>query len=436
MGTPEDPFEDQAEAVAESVAEGRPAVDLLAPLGAGAPPGLSAMKQAAGSRKPRRRKRKIEQAPRGRLSDAGAKGDGTAGQSEQDPKRLRTEAEEEARPPEPEALEKLNLARVRLDDFALYLSTISAKHIDAIAEVNRKFARKLRIARREGTRIVKDATQEYDELQRHLKESSASASAAASPGRRYPTAERKSNVEISAEFDRPVVATITKYEKGMQDIEILFASPPPTKKFKGVHGDKTEKNLYHTGEREDPIPFVWYKSPESYKEVTTDSEEDSETYKFPDGPQLPQPATGQLSAKPVNVGAVLLNLGSQHEARGKTVAYVRKSLTNLGVGLKGLDIDHVLDLGFAGADQTDNMWPLDEDVNRRPVRGWRTSYGLNYLEGDGRDAKLATKAINDLIGKHFVVKAYMDDSEENVPEEGQKPSPQAGVSKKDEAKVK
>jgi hypothetical protein len=49
MGSPEDPFEDQAEAVAESVAEGRPAVDLLAPLGAAAPPGLSAMKQAAGS---------------------------------------------------------------------------------------------------------------------------------------------------------------------------------------------------------------------------------------------------------------------------------------------------------------------------------------------------------------------------------------------------
>lgn len=64
-------------------------------------------------------------------------------------------------------------------------------------------------------------------------------------------------------------------------------------------------------------------------------------------------------------------------------ARIRQALNTYGFNLNTLDGDRIQGLGFGGQDEANNVWPLDEDINRRPYNGWRSRYGINYKLATG-----------------------------------------------------
>jgi hypothetical protein len=332
------------------------------------------------------------------------------------------------------SIQQLDLAEERLEDFSANLQNVSKKVVKAMKVINPDRAADLEEKLREGKTIGRQAPIEYRDLRAQIE-----ATWNERLGDPDLVLARSGNARdlarpIDEAFLSRVEAAINRYEIPMQEIQTLFASAPPSKKFPDFKGNPLRPDLYHTGESTDPIPFVWYKSPGSYKAFDTDDD----TYKFPEGPQIALLGNQQLTAEAVPIGKELPNVGSNKEARGDAVPKVRKDLTRLGANLRGLDIDHVHDLGFGGADKPHNMWPLDADVNRRPVLGWRSHYGLNYkIKGKkGKKPELKTAAINDLVDKWFVVKSFMaPDDAQAVPEEGREPMRKSGVATADEGKV-
>jgi hypothetical protein len=334
-----------------------------------------------------------------------------------------------------EPLRLLDLAWERLDDFSANLTNVSSKQRDAMKVVNPELAKSLSEQLNLGRKIAKEAPGAYRRLERRIRKAQeAKGTAPASSSSSSSSSQQKAPATGATNWLEEVRATIAFYERPMQDVQALFASPPPSKKWADFKGNAATPDLYHTGEQNDPIPFVWYKSADSYEDFDTAAE----TFKFPEGPELPLLGDQQLTAAEIKVGDALYNAGSKKENRGDTVPKVRKDLTEQGVKLKGLDIDHVLDLGFGGADSPANMWPLDADINRRPVLGWRSHYGLNYkIDDDGAAGpELRTAAINDLVGKWFEVKSFMAPGDaQAVPEEGREPMRKSGVATADEGKV-
>lgn len=466
---PGDPFELQAEEVAARVGEGLPAGDLLAAPVTGRPPDLSSSgmgkkakkRKAAGalddplatvgidgsgdSKKRARQDRTDAAAAAADLSGAGsgAKGasakmadSGTGGGKTMALSSRELKALAVGAPSlQPEPLRLLDLAWERLADFSANLENVSRQQLDPMKAINPDFAEVLEARYRLGRKIAKEAPKAYQRLAKRIRgaqeeeeEPATSSSSSSSSSRRK--ASGGGETDELAEVRR----TIELFEVPMQEIQTLFASPPPSKKWPDFQGNPATPALYHTGDAADPIPFVWYKSPDSYGEV----EAEGKKFAFPKGPALPFFGGQPLTADAIQVGEVLYNVGSKKESRGDTVPRVRKSLTFLGATLKDLDIDHVRDLGFGGADRPDNMWPLAAGVNRRPVLGWRSHYGLNYRVDGGAAAppELRTAAINDLVGKWFVVKGFMrPDDAEAVPEEGREPMRKSGVLTADEGKV-
>ncbi len=68
------------------------------------------------------------------------------------------------------------------------------------------------------------------------------------------------------------------------------------------------------------------------------------------------------------------------------------------------DADHVLDLSWHGQDEFDNLWPLDREVNQRPVQdNWYSNYLIQFKAGNNR---VQVKPLGQLDGKWFKILGY------------------------------
>ena len=249
--------------------------------------------------------------------------------------------------------------------------------------------------------------------------------------------ERATNAELrskSLEFEKENGAKIEEIiEKIMQklvSIDGLVKEPPvPPKTWSDFMGNRNKLSDYKDGKNK-PIPIVFYKSVSDYKPiivpVNTDSRVVPGTYNFPNGPTVyGRKGKYSLIVKNSNifhVGSILEN--SKDSNTRTTQIDINHALKEAGVQMKGLDGDHVRDLGFGGTDTPNNYWPLKSKINRRPFLGWRGSYGLNCIDGTGVPK---TKSITALTGKKLIIKASMSASEDNVPEEGVKPEEKSGT---------
>jgi hypothetical protein len=99
------------------------------------------------------------------------------------------------------------------------------------------------------------------------------------------------------------------------------------------------------------------------------------------------------------------------------------------------DMDHILDLGFGGKDEDQNLWPLPNAINRRPINGWRTRYQMHFsathpaTNAPTNASTTPTRGVNkrqvmlgaigspELFHKWFKIKGHMAASGKNVPDE-------------------
>jgi hypothetical protein len=213
--------------------------------------------------------------------------------------------------------------------------------------------------------------------------------------------------------------------------EILRTERPVSKKFEDFMGFHTALDIYATGGSSDPIPITWYKTKADYKPIklTQPDEQNQTDFTYPGGPILKDSRNGTIydmsnqPSNPFSIGTVFRN---HKDTDSRDVqSRVRETLVGYGFNHKGLDGDHIVDLGFGGEDKASNIWPLDEKINRRPFWGWRSLYGINYI--DGFEGKTGT--VNSLEGKYFRIKEHMSSGEGNVPEEGKRPDQTSGATK-------
>lgn len=181
----------------------------------------------------------------------------------------------------------------------------------------------------------------------------------------------------------------------------------------------TDYNKYKSGATEaDAIPFVWYKDPDDYDSVQTQTfagtnPGNGRDYVSPKGnvhrlglADTNRPAVGWKVKKIVSPG-VRTNQKDFNEA-------LKKAHFNLA----NKDGDHVKDLGFGGDDTDDNYWPLNSTINRRAFNGYNGRYVLHYQDTTAQRVK--AKAVGGLIGKWFTVKDFLKTNDSAVPTESGK----------------
>jgi Domain of unknown function (DUF4157) len=170
----------------------------------------------------------------------------------------------------------------------------------------------------------------------------------------------------------------------------------------------------HTGTSSDPIPIHFYKEAGNYPKrirlrvggvldefaMTTDRTIDWRRAK-----SVVKVRVGVDDANIVKKDR-LLERKSLNRRTGKQADY-RDALKAAGFdwspGGRHLDADHVLDLGFAGKDAFDNLWPLDARVNRHAYTGrWYMDYGIVYLD-PAKPAETQESTLYRLVGKWFKV---------------------------------
>jgi hypothetical protein len=203
----------------------------------------------------------------------------------------------------------------------------------------------------------------------------------------------------------------------------------PTRRFDEFMGDDRILNEYYTGDsKAKAIPIYWYKQISDYKDIklTVPDENGKKNFTFPNGPSIVSNDETEydLTAKDTNIlkkGQAFKN-AHLYEDRGVQQKIRRTLIDKYGFNSAGKDFDHIQDLGFGGVDEEDNIWPLDETINRRPFTGWRTLYGINYVNKDG-EGKTGTLA--SMQSKHFKIKGTMDGGA--VPDEGVRPDKYSGT---------
>lgn len=183
--------------------------------------------------------------------------------------------------------------------------------------------------------------------------------------------------------------------------------------------------IYHTGANdEDAIPIVWYKAPTDYPRLQLP---DGRVVEFGDSFEASGKKFGVAAENRPEIDRKLVKV-MHHETREGQKSY-NQALVDAGVRVqKGdtfvepplgehhrFDGDHVTDLGFGGADEESNYWPLDSRINRRAFNGYNTRYIVNYF--DLHDGKYKSRPIGGLIGKYFGVKAFLAREAGPVPAE-------------------
>ena len=171
----------------------------------------------------------------------------------------------------------------------------------------------------------------------------------------------------------------------------------------------------HTGTQSDPIPIRWYKEPGNYAKNIKLRVDGKNYTDFPiNSPHL-------LTRKKRNVGDVDIFVGidtknmvkindvlvrKSTSRTGTKQDDYRKALREAGFDWTGRDADHVLDLGFAGADDFENLWPLEFNRNRWAfTERWYKQYYVEYKDpAHPREAQVGS--LFGLKGKYFKVKKY------------------------------
>ncbi len=202
-----------------------------------------------------------------------------------------------------------------------------------------------------------------------------------------------------------------------------------TRTFDEFMGDAKRIGEYKTGDsKAQAIPVVWYKRKQDYKDIvlTKPDENGEKKFQYPNGPTVKLAGDEyDLTAKdadPFQVGDTFEN---KHLFTDRGVQQkIRLALIEYGFDHKGLDGDHIQDLGFGGVDEEDNVWPLDEKINRRPFNGWRHLYGVNVRKSNGDGV---TKTIASLPNKWFKIKDHLAAGDGAVPDEGIRPSTDSGT---------
>lgn len=205
--------------------------------------------------------------------------------------------------------------------------------------------------------------------------------------------------------------------------ELVHEPPPPPKTWASFMGDQTALGKYYDGSSPaKAIPVVWYKEESNYEAIHLKGK----TYDFPEGPIV----QGRLKKYTVKVddryrfkvGTVFKN--EKMQEKRTTQVDINYALKKAGASLAGKDGDHVTDLGFGGVDSEKNYWPLKAEINRRPFLGWRSTYGINYIDSKGQPK---TAALGTLTGKWLKIKAFMAPGDSNAPDEGVKPEEKSGT---------
>jgi hypothetical protein len=301
----------------------------------------------------------------------------------------------------------------RLRDFGHevdYISGLSAR-AEAVAEDNPNLARDIR-ARRHTVRDSLATLRLYiEQIPDHILDLTAG-----------------ENTQIVEAQAQTYADKITRDLIGIQEQVTVAAIPSRT--FDEFKGDPRSLDEYKTGDSAaEAIPVVWYKRKEDYRDINLGRpDENGKThFTFPKGPYLvaADDTEYDLSSDdpdPLRKGQTFKN---NHLYNGRGVQQkIRATLTAYGFNHTGLDGDHIQDLGFGGKDEEDNIWPLDEKINRRPWTGWRGLYGINYRnkQHEGKTGTIAS-----LAGKYFKIKDHMGPGEGAVPREGQRPQPESGL---------
>lgn len=215
---------------------------------------------------------------------------------------------------------------------------------------------------------------------------------------------------------------INKIRNKIAGIDDLVKEPGvPPKVWNQFMGDTSL--TYHKGTQGDPIPVVWYKEETHYDPIKIKGKD----YTYPEGPDV----QGRLKKYKIevdpkyrySVGSVIKN--EKKQEKRTTQVDINYALKQAGANLNGLDGDHVTDLGFGGIDSEKNYWPLKAEVNRRPFLGWRSTYGVNYID---QSSQYKTATLGALNGKYLKIKGFMaKNNNASIPDEGAVPDKKSGT---------
>ena len=190
------------------------------------------------------------------------------------------------------------------------------------------------------------------------------------------------------------------------DFEILGAMSTKKRVTKAGSG-------LHSGVSGDPIPIFWYKPPSSYPSSINLTDPQGETITIPmfSRTKVVDPPPGRQGEVTLGVtdnnqieeGKKLERVGGTAELRGSGQDTLINMLGRLGYNMssKGMEADHVKDLGFGGVDSLSNLWPLKADINQRG-RDYYSSYRVEYIE----DGKVKENSLVSMPGKFFEIKGF------------------------------
>jgi hypothetical protein len=170
----------------------------------------------------------------------------------------------------------------------------------------------------------------------------------------------------------------------------------------------------HDGSATDPIPIHWYKPPSSYPGSINIklAPGASETANAPmTGNTRVRDRSGEERRVGID-GGNIVGSGSRvlrrANPRGGAAPRFATLLASLGYDLsaRGMDADHVQDLGFGGFDVPSNLWPLARGVNQRAstMGQWYSTYRIEHIDrSPGQAPKGKVKPITSLRGKWFTI---------------------------------
>jgi hypothetical protein len=156
------------------------------------------------------------------------------------------------------------------------------------------------------------------------------------------------------------------------------------------------------------LNIKWYKPKHRYKKVVL-----KERIRSQRNHQMSSTAVLNYGVgKKVRIGIDMSNLvipgmvltRKKSKRSGTPQKTYRNALNNCGFNWARKDADHVLDLGFGGKDDYDNLWPLVSSVNRR---AYNRKYYMNYrmiIKKNDKESEL--RPISELYGKRFKVDGY------------------------------
>jgi hypothetical protein len=174
-------------------------------------------------------------------------------------------------------------------------------------------------------------------------------------------------------FEQTVFEQVTREAMGKQLKDAL-------EEAKAIRKGEADPEGWHAGTEDDPIPIVYYKPLEAFKdyfEVRKGarwirlSNWPHREYEMLDADEVAEAAKGDTRKHTWKVGVHEKNVPhtrmhlvrTKSGSRSNAEAW-KKEATAFGLDLGGLQVDHVKDLGLGGEDAYDNLWPIKEADNQ------------------------------------------------------------------------